>query len=44
MQLGWLQATTGSPYGINSNSLSKIENEWLHSGDYPGEELICKIA
>jgi HTH-type transcriptional regulator, competence development regulator len=30
--------------GISHTYVSKIENEKLDFGDYPSEELICKIA
>jgi transcriptional regulator with XRE-family HTH domain len=30
--------------GIDHTYLSKIENEKLTFGDYPSEELVCKLA
>src|SRR5436190_22904875 len=42
--LGLSQRALASKLGINFTYLSKIENERLDFGDYPSEELICKIA
>jgi transcriptional regulator with XRE-family HTH domain len=42
--LGLSQGPVASRPGINFTYLSKIENERLNFGDYPSEELICKIA
>jgi HTH-type transcriptional regulator, competence development regulator len=42
--LGRSQRALASKLGIKFRYLSKIENEKLDFGDYPSEELICKIA
>ena len=42
--MGLSQRALAPKLGINFSYLSKIENERLDCGDYPGEELICKIA
>lgn len=38
------QRTLGSLVGVSFTYISKIENEKLDFGDYPSEELICKLA
>lgn len=38
------QRTLGSQVGVSFTYVSKIENEKLDFGDYPSEELICKLA
>src|SRR5664279_4310106 len=38
------QRTLGSQVGVSFTYISKIENEKLDFGDYPSEELICKLA
>jgi transcriptional regulator with XRE-family HTH domain len=42
--MGLSQRALAPRLGINFTYLSKIENERLDCGDYPSEELICKIA
>ena len=38
------QRTLGSQVGVSFTYISKVENEKLDFGDYPSEELICKLA
>ena len=38
------QRVLGSQVGVTFTYISKIENERLDFGDYPSEELICKLA
>ena len=41
---GLCQRTLGKQIGVSFTYVSKIENEKLDFGDYPSEQLICKIA
>ena len=41
---GLCQWTLGKQIGVSFTYVSKIENEKLDFGDYPSEQLICKIA
>ncbi len=38
------QRTLGNQVGVSFTYISKVENEKLDFGDYPSEELICKLA
>jgi transcriptional regulator with XRE-family HTH domain len=38
------QRTLGNRVGVSFTYISRIENEKLEFGDYPSEELICKLA
>ncbi len=38
------QCALGQMIGVSFTYVSKIENERLDFGDYPSEELICKLA
>ena len=38
------QRVLGSQVGVSFTYISKVENERLDFGDYPSEELICKLA
>src|SRR3954468_19840616 len=38
------QRTLGSQVGVSFTYISKVENGKLDFGDYPSEELICKLA
>jgi transcriptional regulator with XRE-family HTH domain len=38
------QRTLGNRVGVSFTYISKVENEKLDFGDYPSEELICKLA
>jgi transcriptional regulator with XRE-family HTH domain len=38
------QRTLGIQVGVSFTYVSKIKNERLDFGDYPSEELICKLA
>jgi transcriptional regulator with XRE-family HTH domain len=38
------QRTLGSQVGVSFTYISKVENEKLDFGDYPSEELICRLA
>jgi transcriptional regulator with XRE-family HTH domain len=38
------QRKLGSQVGVSFTYISKIETEKLDFGDYPSEELICKLA
>ena len=41
---GLSQRALAAKLSVNFTYLSKIENERLDFGDYPSEELICKLA
>ena len=41
---GLSQRALGQMIGVSFTYVSKIENERLDFGDYPSEELICKLA
>lgn len=41
---GLSQRKLGERLGVSFTYVSKIENEKLDFGDYPSEQLICKIA
>ncbi len=41
---GLSQRALAAKLSVNFTYLSKIENERLDFGDYPSEELICRIA
>jgi transcriptional regulator with XRE-family HTH domain len=38
------QRTLGNRVGVSFTYISRIENEKLEFGDYPSEDLICKLA
>jgi len=38
------QRTLGGQVGVSFTYISKVENGKLDFGDYPSEELICKLA
>ena len=38
------QRALGDLVGVTFTYISKVENEKLDFGDYPSEELICKLA